>query len=266
VNLPHIHPRRRALSLAELLVVLAIISLVAVIAIPTVTTHMERARIATAYADCRALAQSEETCNALHGLYVPLQVLDDLPFFVNISSTDEDVIDNEAGSGIQLIDPLIPADVQQGILGQPDLSFTDSRGEQLINEWAGPFIEFQRATNQPNPTTSSDARRDFPLDPWGQPYRFFSGEGAIGGSQATSAAPIDDLDALDSSGWGNGNLTDSLDRCDRYAIVSTGRDLTLDDNNVIGEFGDDIVYVFGIVGFESGALVRPPTRTPTTFP
>jgi len=258
-------PRRRALSLAELLVVLAIIALVTVIAIPTVTSQMERARISSAMADCRALAQAEDACAAIHGVYVPLQVLDDLPEPENTTVNEEDTVRNE--TNIRLIDPLVPANQQiAGNPAQPQLATTDARGRQVINDWAGPFIEFRRAVNQPNPSSESDQRRDFPIDPWGQPYRFFSGEGAIGTSEASSTGPIDHPEDMTSSGFGSGVLTTNIDRFDRYAIVSTGRDLEVDNINVFNEEGDDIVHMFGIVGYETGLLSRFPSHPINTTP
>ncbi|MBN1475899.1 prepilin-type N-terminal cleavage/methylation domain-containing protein [Candidatus Sumerlaeota bacterium] len=253
-----LRPRRRALSLAELLVVLAIIAIVSLIAIPTVTTQMERARLATAQAECKALAQALEACAAIHGLYVPLQVLDDLPGRTGAAGTDVDRIDLES-SAIRLIDPLIPAyDQIASNPPQPSLTTTDARGRILVNDWAGPFMEFRRATHTPNPQNSSDARLDFPLDPWGQPYRLFSGEGVVG--SGANEEEIEDPENLNTS-FGNGVLTSNEDNFDRYAVVSTGRDMMWDATTTLVE-GDDIVHLFGIAGYETGLLTRFPSQPP----
>jgi prepilin-type N-terminal cleavage/methylation domain-containing protein len=247
---PQPRRRRRGLSLAELLVVLAIIALVTVVAIPTVTGHMERARIASAQADCRAFAQAEEACAAIHGFYVPLQVLDDLPGS-SVLNNDADRIGLE--SGILLIDPLIPPLQQQG--NQLSIGSTGTaRAFELTQNWQGPFTEARRATNSPNPGNQTDQRRDYPLDPYGQPYKFFSPIGVIGSGAA--AERIEFPEDLPFS-FSDGLLTTNRDEFERYTIMSTGRD-TLIDNQLTLQQGDDIVYFFGVVGFETGSLVRFP--------
>lgn len=243
---------QRGLSFAELLVVLAIIAVITAIAVPTVTNHTERARIAGAQADCRAMAQAEDACAALHGFYVPLQLLDDLPGDT-VSNSDADRIGLEGASGIVAIDPLIPPLDQQGNQ-QTITQANGGRIREMIVSWQGPFIDFRRATNTPNPPNQSDQRNDFPLDPYGQPYRFFSPIGEIG---SIGANPIDDPENLTGTNDGDGVLTSNNDEFDRYAVVSFGRDATLDTALTLQE-GDDIVHLFGIVGYETGTLSRFP--------
>lgn len=242
--------RRRGLTFTELLVVLAVIAVLTLIAIPTVTNHTERARIAAAQSDCRDYAQAMEACAALHGFYVPLQLLDDLPGS-SVINNDSDRIGLE--SDIDLIDPLIRVTDQQG--NQLDIgTTTNARVRDLVNDWAGPFIDMRRATNTPNPQTQSDQRLDFPLDPYGQPYRFFSPLGVIGTGANQEAIEFPEI--LGSS-FSDGTLTTNEDQFDRYTIVSTGRDTRFDDILTLDE-GDDIEHHFGVVGFETGSLVRFP--------
>lgn len=243
--------RRRALSLAELLVVLAIIALVSVVAIPTVTSHMERARLASAQTDCRSLAMAEDACAAVHGFYVPLQVLDDLPGS-QILNNDADRIGLE--TSIRLIDPLLLPELQIGL--QPLVTDTaNGRVTALRNEWAGPFLDFRRATNTPDPPSQADQRNDLPLDPYGQPYRFFSPIGIIGSNANLEA--IDDPENLSASTFSDGVITRNEDQYERYTVMSTGRDTRFDEILTL-EQGDDIVHHFGVVGFETGSLVRFP--------
>lgn len=168
-------------------------------------------------------------------------------------NNDADRIGLEAN--ILLIDPLIRPTDQQG--NQPTLSGASNNGRVLDmrDNWAGPFIDFRRATNTPNPQSQGDQRNDFPLDPWGQPYRFFSPIGVIGTGAGQEA--IDDPENLSSTSFGDGALTTVEDHFDRYAVMSTGRDTRFDDQLTLIE-GDDIVHLFSVVGFETGSLVRFP--------
>ena len=85
-----------------------------------------------------------------------------------------------------------------------------------------------------NPT---DRRRDFPLDPWGRPYRMYSSIGIVG----TGALG----DNYNSDTFSNGHLTENDDRFDRYAIVSFGPNGKSDTYIGATELKDDIVYYFG---------------------
>lgn len=248
---------RRAVTLTELLVVLAIIGLLATIAIPVYLTRMENARIRTAQQEVREIAHAEEQCAIFHGFYVPIQLLD------NIAEEDRgagyvavppaDTFANEIASNIYLIDPYQRASIQAaGVFPVPGGQFRLSdiqvpRVNALITEWQGPFLNAQRVYRRPTAlggvgATSEDVRRDFPLDPWGQPYRFFSPVGPIG----TNAMTLD-VNLMYSDSFSDGRVQDDplYDYFDRYAIVSFGPNQVLDDprdpNN------DDIVYEFGMV-------------------
>jgi hypothetical protein len=125
----------------------------------------------------------------------------------------------------------------------------------LVEDWQGPFIDMRRATNTPNPGTPSEQRNDFPLDPYGQPYRFFSPCGEIG---SIGPSVITNPEDLTGTGDGDGFLSSDNDEFDRYSVVSFGRDGALDTGILTLEEGDDIVHLFGVVGFETGTLVRFP--------
>ncbi|MBN1868196.1 prepilin-type N-terminal cleavage/methylation domain-containing protein [Candidatus Sumerlaeota bacterium] len=252
---PYSTRSRRAVTLTELLVVLLIISLLATIAVPVYLTKIRAAKIATATAEVRELAHAEEHCVLLHGFYVPLQMLDDIIYDQAIHrgvalndplATDD--LYNE-WQQIQLIDPAKV--VEYGIYNehQPELQdrSNDVRVESLYSFWSGPFINFHRdfakQWNAANPASRISVYFDHPLDPWGQPYRFYSPVGIIG-TNAYSTTPSD----WRQTSFSDGNLTTTDDRFDRFAIVSfgpDGEDAYSKESTVNGtQNDDDVVYLF----------------------
>ncbi len=264
--------KSRGLTLTELLAVMMIISLLATIAVPVYVSRQEDARIRVAQGETREIAMAEEAVAVMHGFYVPFQLLDDLPARRdNAVRTDEERIDQYqhlggivADSNIFLINPTIPAEDQinnqltladgrPGVGGNP-------RVRRLILDWNGPYINFHRFWYDPSSATytgpyddnyrnSIDMFRDFPLDPWGNPYRFYSPIGIIGdgndhrGDQFNFENPH--------AQFSNGELTRfDEDRFQRYAVVSYGRDGLSDTDTLLPPNLDpnDIVYEFGTDG------------------
>src|SRR5690606_37579813 len=130
-----------------------------------------------------------------------------------------------------------------------------------IQNWSGPFITWQRfwydASNSapyegpsdPDYRDSNDLFRDFPLDPWGHPYRFYSPIGVIGNGDDHLGAQFNFVNPH--TEFSNGRLTRfDEERFQRYAVVSFGRDGISDTdplqpaNNVF----NDIYYEFGTDG------------------
>ncbi|MBM3333625.1 prepilin-type N-terminal cleavage/methylation domain-containing protein [Candidatus Sumerlaeota bacterium] len=240
----------RGVTLTELLVVLVIIGLLSTIVVPVYVSKRQEAKVRTAQHETRELALAMETCAVLNGFYVPLQVLDDIrqedEGAAVVAVPPADSLDNEFPTGLLLIDPFIPASVQisAGQLRINDM--TNPRVSEFVNKWQGPFVNFHRIYRNPiDPTivTRADVRRDFPMDPWGQPYRFFSPIGPIG-----SDALELDLTMMNSDGFSDGvlrNLGSAYDPVDRYAIISFGPNGVLDLPSEV--YNDDIVYEFGYV-------------------
>lgn len=243
----------RGVTLTELLVVMLIIGLLSTVAVPVYINRMEDARIRLAQAETREIAHAEEQVALIHGFYVPFQVLDDVSFTAGITTNNDDSIGNEL-SPIYGINASIPPRQQISNQGQYQISLNagSSRIVNMITNWAGPFLNPQRVylgndsrgPGDPNYPISLYFRRDFPLDPWGEPYRFYSPIGIIGGNALTRTQPYNDIS------FSNGLLTTNDDRnFERYAVVSWGRDS--EPETLAGNPKDDIVYLFGSAGVES---------------
>ncbi|HBF33254.1 TPA: hypothetical protein DDW35_01695 [Candidatus Sumerlaeota bacterium] len=281
--------KRRAVTLIELIVVVLIIGLLATIATPVYTLKMEQAKIATAQQECKEFAMAEEACAAAHGFYVPLQVLNDIgttntlsTSYVNLTyqyvarEVDSTYGGNATNFYLIFAGRELPT-VTNILAEQPDLVKWSSSGNtyryypelnRLVTQWAGPFINFQRYAFKDdikNGTLTNPQEylmNDFPLDPWGNPYRLYSPYGLVG----TNSRYLrwSDIESNRRT-FSDGLLTQDDPRFDRFAVVSYGPDALTGDaavatngyistgsvyyntplatNELYGT--DDIYYLFG---------------------
>lgn len=236
------HPRA-GMTLSELLVSLVIVTLLASIAVPVYVKRAESARISTAQAECRQFAEAEDVCAAHHGFYVPLQVLNDIPDASNLSQKANPITDEGDRSAV---DPNLPP----SLLNQNQQKISESsspRMRTMIRNWQGPFINPQRfyigdaSTVDPSKIDVTTIKNDFPLDPWGNPYRFYSPVGRIGSGTVSSTTNPSQLPTT----IGDGQIVTGDDPFDRYAIVSYGPDGESQQDNQNNT--DDIIYFFGPV-------------------
>lgn len=243
---------RRAVTLTELLVVLAIVSLLATLAVPVYVQQTERARKAIARSEVRAIAEAQQMCAALHGFYVPINMLD------NVADDPNDTVPPGGGrddfanhpnlAGMNVIDANASAQSQQGT--QLDFAdrATDLRIENMIDNWEGPFLNpvrvTERFTPDNNPLDQDEVSYDIVLDPWGRPYQMYSSEGIC--SQFASPLNLNDFDPsqqTDRIDVDSAFLSTTDDRFDRYAIVSFGNDGRA-DSSAGSTVPDDLVYMF----------------------
>ncbi len=131
------------------------------------------------------------------GYYVSLETLNDLSTSPTLAY---DYIDYTGGARVLF----------------PNKGLFQAARVDLLPTWNGPYVNFQPGTTQLGLTPYDQGT---PLDPWGNPYYFFSPLGLIRGD--------------------SGTVTNELygDQFDRYAIVSLGQDGTMS--------GDDLIITFG---------------------
>lgn len=238
-------------TLTEMLAVVAILLVLGAMAVPVYTERVENSRRATALSETRSLAEAEEMVAMIHGFFVPLQVLDDVKEVTGVNNTlsERDTIDRDADLSLFVIDPNQSLARQDGDQFVLDENSDSARVREMINFWQGPFAKTKRVfiageeNDDPENLNSTLVLRDFPLDPWGQPYRFYSPLGLIG-----SSAGVTDLSGINNDSFSDGNLTQQDRRFDRYAIVSFGRDGESDTET---NSADDIIYQFGQVVSET---------------
>jgi len=246
-------------TLTELLVVLLIIAILGTIAVPVYLNRIETARVRVAQAEVRELAQAEDMVAAIHGFYVPLQMLDDV-VPPTPADTRADSIDNEATANPYLYKVALPPDAQLGTQLQLSDRTTDKDVASLYNNWQGPFINFNRYFKGveggaliANAVDSTDQQiqRDFPLDPWGQPYRFYGPLGILGSNATELNFQQWDRDAFSDLFQNDYSGDRERDPFDRFAIVSYGPNQVPNRTADLTGEGDDIIYLFGFVASET---------------
>jgi len=265
--------RRRALTMLELLVVLAIIGLLATLAVPAYLNHLDQARKTAAYTEAKQLAEALQACGFRHGFFVPLQVLDDVAPADDALDYDDLGNSERAFGDIFLIDVGVPLDDQTA--SQSRLSWRLSgvdfkqRIRDLYEAWNGPFITIKRnwagqdsrQVDLNQALSDATRARDWPLDPWGNPYRLYSPLGIVGTDAHWDLRdPASYYAALDSTSFGDGRLltgpgpNEGFYQLDQYAVVSYGPDgvegtitLAAGSAAIADNRNDDILYLFGAV-------------------
>jgi len=246
--------RKIGLTLTELLVVVAIIGIISLALIPAITQRTENARVATARQEVKELAMAEDSCAITTGYYVPLQLLDN----IKLSNEARDDSLNYETEVRYLIDPFYVYIKASGY-NQPgtnqEIFNRSNYNHKIFTQWYGPYTSFVKTILKfvdvdPRPFS----RRDYPLDPWDIPYRFFSPIGIIGNNANTTEKNLTNI--FNNSGFSDGYVTLNLN--DRYSgrwmIVSFGRNQEINYPTDVNN--DDIVHAFGLVVHETNYFVR----------
>lgn len=231
-----LHPSRYRHGgiVVETAIILTVIALLVAISVPVYRNRPDAARIAQAEQDVLALAHAQHRAADTIGYYLPLQLLDNLAPATEGGSAKADTLANEPGT-LSLIAPSLPTGEQVG--AQPTLG----QAASALASWEGPYAETKRvylgaADGDLSLISPESVRRDYPVDPWGTPYRFYSPEGIVG-TRAAETAP----EALESDEFSDGVLSAQDDRFETYAIVSYGPNGQSDS---VSEQDDDIIYLF----------------------
>jgi len=135
---------------------------------------MEQAKFNTAKHEVREIADAEEMVGVLYGFYVPLIMLDDLPYRTGTRPQNVDDVENTRNNitPCYLINTAVP--ILNQVSAQSRLEDAESiiAVNKLYFGWQGPFINFKRYYmgfgNYVEPVNPNefDVAADFPLDPW----------------------------------------------------------------------------------------------------
>lgn len=246
---------RRAVTLTELLVVLAIIALLATIAVPVYIQQLQRARVAVAKVEVREIAEAMQHVAITHGFLVPIHVLNNIPNTTGNTSAalgtpaaNRDDFNNMQLNDAFVIDVSRPLVDQRGA-AQLRLDSNNARVQRMIANWQGPFLNPTRirygGEDPTNPAAAVRLWEDFVVDPWGNPYRVYSPFGITGTDTRT---PVQANFTVTSGMQNLAMTTGARDagRFDRFAIVSYGPD---GDSGYFGNpafQGDDVYYRFSV--------------------
>lgn len=244
---------QRAVTLTELLVVLAIISLLATIAVPVYIQQLQRAKVAVAQVEVREIAEAMQHVAATHGFLVPIHVLNNIPTprgntagLIGTPAANRDDMQNLNRSALGIIDVNIPLSRQTGA-NQLRLDSSNDRVVRMVENWQGPFLNPTRiryvGETAGNPGTGT-LWEDIVVDPWGNPYRVYSPFGMLGSDSRTPAqSNFQVTRGMDDMIFTNFETS----RFDRFAIVSYGPDgdSSYENNNPMFQ-GDDIYYRFTV--------------------
>jgi prepilin-type N-terminal cleavage/methylation domain-containing protein len=278
------HPRtmRRGFTIIEMLVVIVVLTVLALIAIPIISSRVETARISKAQREAQALGDAQMRVESDLGYYVRLFMLNDTAGGdgngFNRANPANDTVDGILDylpptavtpsyypsfdrlfiyANVEKVNPLNP--FRNGALTTP--TETASIMARIANQtdslaWNGPYINWQVDDNFYDggivaPPGGEPGPDGVPTDPWGNNYLLFTPLGVIPDVDPNFAAAITVPGPVTSFSFplnsSNSSLYGNLNEVtDRFAIVSMGPD-GVPGSGPGTQFGsgDDIMYVFG---------------------
>lgn len=259
-RMPRPAARRRGFTLVEIVIAFIIIGILTAIMVPTIARRADDAKITAAQADIDALVAGLERVSIDIGHVVRMYALNDVrggngtPNTVPLDPVNG-LLDNGLTGNGQLyeqpaalfISPItqnfLPAMAQQQLFEK----LTDPNAETSYRnptQWRGPYVNWSRDVNG----------NDWPDDPWGNDYLFFSRQGMLWppDPRATSSSSMREDHSWEFNSIGpdiHGNPTALL--FDRFTVLSLGPNGLPGDgsgpSSPSGAYGqgDDIYRQFG---------------------
>lgn len=262
MKLSNFQPRqasRHGFTIVEVIITFIIIGILATILIPVLADRSRQARIRACEADLQNIADALERAAIDTGYFYRIYALDDIGTGGDgIAATDSDdvyetISDNEitTNNWYENGEEIFILVATSDYAANQTALFRRLTDNETSFGWSGPYINWIRDANN----------NDWPDDPWGNDYLFFTRAGALYPPQ------------LDPDGTGNNppfttdfsdgftetfpadlftNVTiDAIDQFDRPTVLSLGPDGLPGDGGITTiEFGggDDIFRSFGGAG------------------
>ncbi|MCX7626357.1 MAG: type II secretion system protein GspG [Candidatus Sumerlaeaceae bacterium] len=203
-------------TIIELIISVIIIGILVAIIIPVYVTRADEARLSAALQDLEALQTAQQHAAIDTGYFYRLYVLDDVAGGDNVPASNltadrVDGIRDEALRSDVSNPKLLFIDVKSGtfLLGGNAIFDRMAQNETAFN-WNGPYVSVPRKVGLKNPVANVPAGT--PLDPWGNPYLFFTKEGLVNDRDGVIATVYVGLD---------GNSYNAV-RFDRPTVLSLG--------------------------------------------
>jgi type II secretory pathway pseudopilin PulG len=200
----------------ELIISVIIIGILGAIIVPVYVTRADEARLSAAQQDLEALQTAQQHAAIDTGYFYRLYVLDDDSGGDNIPSSNltADRVDGIRDEALRtdVVNPkLLFIDTKTGTFLAGGAAIFDrmAQNETAFN-WNGPYVKFARKVGLKNPVANLPAGT--PLDPWGNPYLFFTKEGLVNDRDGVISTTYTGLD---------GNTYNAV-RFDRPTILSLG--------------------------------------------
>ncbi len=211
-----VRQRADGFTIIELLISVIIIGILVAVIIPVYITRADEARLSACQQDLDALQTAQQHAAIDTGYFYRLYVLDDVRGGdgVPASNLTADRIDGIADEQLRtdVLNPkLLFIDTQSGlVLAAGSAIFDRMAANETAFNWNGPYINVPRKVGLKNPVAGVPA--GIPLDPWGNPYLFFTKEGLVRDREGDISTTYIGLD-------GNSYATT---RFDRPTILSLG--------------------------------------------